>query len=90
MGEKYIYSTLFVKINWSIDENVPEKPLLSPAKLEKRNKTKNRLSRMEEASRSGTSIESSGSSIATSIDDVVRLENHMTRICEGKEGKERS
>jgi hypothetical protein len=86
LGEKYLYSTIFTKINWSIDENVPEKPLLSPAKLEKRNKAKNKLSRMEEASRSGTSIESSGSSVATSIEEG-RLENHMRCIYEGNEAK---
>jgi len=81
LGEKYIYSTIFAKITWSIDENVPEKPLLSPAKLEKRNKPKNRLSRTDEGSRSGTSIESAGSSVANSCD-----EGHMRCVYERSEG----
>jgi hypothetical protein len=61
-GEKYIYSTLFVKINWSMTEMFTvERP--GPSKLEKRSKAKARLTRLEpEGSRSGTSIDSSGSS----------------------------
>jgi hypothetical protein len=70
-GEKYIYSTLFVKIKWSLDENIVERPLAG--KLEKRAKAKARLSRLEEASRSGTSIESSGSSVTTSVEDAARF-----------------
>ena len=74
-GEKYIYSTLFVKINWTIKENITTIDRLSVGKLEKRSKTKARLARMEEGSRSGTSIDSSGSSIYSNLtDDSVRLE----------------
>jgi hypothetical protein len=74
-GEKYIYSTLFVKINWAIQENVAMIERLSVGKLEKRSKTKARLARMDEGSRSATSIDSSGSSIYSNVtDDSVRLE----------------
>lgn len=74
-GEKYIYSTLFVKINWTIHENITMIERLSVGKLEKRSKTKGRLARLEEGSRSGTSIDSSGSSVYSNLtDDSVRLE----------------
>ena len=73
-GEKYIYSTLFVKINWTIQENVTIERL-GVAKLEKRSKTKPRPSRMDEGNRSVTSIDSSGSSICSNLtDDSARLE----------------
>lgn len=48
-----------------------ERPLVG--KLEKRAKAKARLSRLEDASRSGTSIESSGSSVTTSVEDSARI-----------------
>lgn len=61
-----------MKIKWSLDENIVERSLTA-GKLEKRAKAKARLSRLEEASRSGTSIESSGSSVTTSVDDSARI-----------------
>ena len=74
-GEKYIYSTLFVKINWIIQENVTIIERLSVGKLEKRSKSKARLARTEEGNRSATSIDSSGSSVYSNLtDDSVRLE----------------
>ena len=74
-GEKYIYSTLFVKIDWTIQETVTTVERLSVGKLEKRSKPKGRLARMEEGSRSVTSIDSSGSSVNSNLtDDSVRLE----------------
>ena len=91
-GEKYIYSTLFVKTNWSMTETfVAER--LSPAKLEKRVKTKARLTRLDpDGSRSGTSIDSSGSSaLSVSGDDSIRGDRResvtgMTKINEDNEG----
>jgi hypothetical protein len=81
-GEKYIYSTLFVKIAWTVSENVPERQLLSVSnKLEKKNKPKAPMNlRNEEASVSGTSIESNSSGGATSVEsgDV----RELTRMSE--------
>jgi phosphatidylinositol phospholipase C, delta len=93
-GEKYIYSTLCVKINWSIQDHVTER--LTIGKLEKRAKTKARLAKMEEASRSGTSLDSSGSSVLSfPMDDAVRMERgeslnamELSRIHEVSETKE--
>jgi hypothetical protein len=82
-GEKYIYSTLFVKINWQFQENIPTERL-SPAKLEKRSKAKARLAKMEEASRSVTSIESSASSAFSIPSDEATA---MTMIHEINEAK---
>ena len=62
-GEKYIYSTLFVKINWSTTETLVVERL-SPAKLEKRSRGKARLTKLNsDGNRSETSIDSSGSSV---------------------------
>lgn len=59
-GEKYIYSTLFVKINWSVKEIDRLVPI-----VERRVKAaKARPLKLEEASRSGTSIESNSSTIS--------------------------
>ena len=93
-GEKYIYSTLFVKINWSMTETfVAER--LSPAKLEKRSKMKARITRLDpDGSRSGTSIDSSGSSaLSVSGDDSIRGDRResvtgMTKINEDNEGRD--
>ena len=72
-GEKYAYCTLFVKIGWSVQENVVDR--LTVGKLERKSRAMARLARMEEASRSGTSIESSASSVASmSFDEPVRTE----------------
>jgi hypothetical protein len=63
-GEKYIYSTLFVKINWSMTETMVLERL-GPAKLEKRSsRGKARLVKLNsDGNRSETSIDSSGSSM---------------------------
>jgi hypothetical protein len=94
-GEKYIYSTLFVKVKWSLDESILERALVG--KLEKRAKAKARLSKLDEANRSGTSIESSGSSVMTSVDEGVRIgtvvesisPREMEKIAEVNEAKEK-
>jgi hypothetical protein len=83
-GEKYIYSTLFVKINWQFQENINTIERLSPGKLEKRSKAKARLAKMEEASRSCTSIESSASSAFSLPSDEA---TGMTKIHEVHEGE---
>ena len=92
-GEKYIYSTLFVKINWSMKEI--EVPLL---KHEKRVKvTKAKPLKLEEASRSATSIEtiSSTASIQLLQDEAVLLETGessgglVAKISEVSEAKEK-
>jgi hypothetical protein len=67
-------------------------------KLEKRSKTKARPVKMDEASRSGTSIESSGSSsFSAATDESIRVEKgentsstELTKIYEVSEAKERS
>jgi hypothetical protein len=97
-GEKYIYSTLFVKITWSIQDTTIERPN-TLGKLEKRSKAKARLAKMEEASRSGTSIESSESSAFSVVtDEAIRMERaestrsasgELARIYEVNEAKEK-
>jgi hypothetical protein len=69
-GEKFLYSTLFVKINWSSEE-VAEKELTG--KAEKRTRSKGKLTKLDRGSPSGTSIESKGSvgSTSTCVDEVV-------------------
>jgi len=79
-GEKYIYSTLFVKINWQFQENINTVERLSPGKLEKRSKAKARLAKMEEASRSVTSIESSASSV---MSDEATCMTKINEVIEG-------
>ena len=66
-------------------------------KLEKRSKGKARLTKMDEGSRSGTSIDSSSSSVhSVLIDESVRMERgesatgmELSRIYEVNEGRER-
>lgn len=73
-GEKFIYSTLFVKINWTMTETLVLERL-SPAKLEKRSRAKVRLTKLNmDGNRSETSIDSSGSSVLSmpSADDGFR------------------
>jgi len=99
-GEKYIYSTLFVKINWSFQEiSSIEKSPTTPGKLDKKSKTKVRLMKMDEASRSGTSIDSSTSSTysAPAELETVRMERgnssnsgvELASIYEVNEAKEK-
>lgn len=99
-GEKYIYSTLFVKVNWSFQEiSCIERSPTTPAKLEKKSKTKVRLMKMDEASRSGTSIDSSTSSTYSAPPELetVRMERgnsntsvvELASIHEVNEGKEK-
>jgi len=85
-GEKYIYSTLFVKIAWSLNEHILERPLAALGKLEKKAKAKARLAKLEEGSRSETSIESTGSSMSTSVD---RMDREMEKIAEVSEATEK-
>lgn len=99
-GEKYIYSTLFVKVNWSFQgiSSIERSPT-TPAKLEKKSKTKVRLMKMDEASRSGTSIDSSTSSTYSAPPELeaVRMERgnsntsvvELASIHEVNEGKEK-
>ena len=67
-GEKFIYSTLFVNIKWSIDEHVLERGV--NGKLEKRGKATARVAKFDQRSPSGTSIDSMTSSVTTFIDDT--------------------
>jgi hypothetical protein len=79
-GEKYIYSTLFVKIKWSMNEI--ELTHLKPEKRVKATKTK--PLRLEEASRSGTSIESNTSIISTPlpIDEEAWMDKETSNLLE--------
>jgi hypothetical protein len=85
-GEKYIYSTLFVKLAWSLNQHILERPLAALGKLEKKAKAKARLAKLEEGSRSETSIESTGSSMSTSVD---RMDREMEKIAEVNEAAEK-
>jgi hypothetical protein len=82
-GEKFIYSTLFVKINWSFNDQILERPLAALGKLEKKAKAKTRLAKLEEGSRSETSIESTGSSLSASGETKTdRSDREIKRIME--------
>jgi hypothetical protein len=90
-GEKYIYSTLFVKINWSVKEI----DRLFPTGERRVKAAKARPLKLEEASRSGTSIESSSSTISISpLDEgLERVESsnvlELEKISEVNEAKEK-
>ena len=97
-GEKYIYSTLFVKINWTVNDVPTLDRSPTSGKLEKKSKQKVRVMKMEEASRSGTSIESASSTHSTLVDpETVRMERRnssnsgveLERIYEVNETKEK-
>ena len=89
-GEKYIYSTLFVKIKWSINDHILERPLAALGKLEKKAKAKARLAKLEEGNRSETSIESSTSSMSVSVETKMdRMEREMEKIAEVNEATEK-
>lgn len=76
-----------MKISWSVNEHILERPLAALGKLEKKAKAKVRLAKMEEGSRSETSIESTGSSMSTSLD---RMDREMEKIAEVSEIPEKS
>jgi hypothetical protein len=88
-GERYIYSTLFLKINWSVQEvSVPERSS-APGKLERKSKQKVRLAKTEEASRSVTSLDSSASSaFSTFAEEAARVERELGKIYEDSETKD--